>query len=392
MTKESLLNFFKNESSTGILLIVATLLAMFVANSPLKSLYAEFSQIPVVISIGTFTIAKPLLLWINDGLMAIFFFMVGLEIKREVVEGELAKPSHIALPAFAAFGGMAIPALIYILFNFDDPHAMKGWAIPSATDIAFALGILSLLGKRVPVALKLFLLALAIIDDLGAIIIIALFYTSKISIIALCVGIVALLLLFLINKRGVVNNTIYLLVGVVLWTALLKSGVHATLAGITTAFFIPIRNNKASFHHLESSLYTPVNHFILPLFAFVNTGIDFSLMEISDLHSPITLGILLGLFLGKQMGIFLFAWLCVKLGWSMLPKEISWRHIYGVALLGGIGFTMSLFVGSLAFECTGEACLLQVDERIGILLGSLLSGIAGYLYLRYFTRIDQERL
>ncbi len=385
MVKESLLNFFKKESSTGILLMLATVLAMVAANTPFKSFYNEFSQIPVVVSIGTFSIAKPLLLWINDGLMAVFFFMVGMEIKREVVEGELAKPSHIALPAFAAVGGMVLPSLIYILFNYHDPHAMKGWAIPSATDIAFALGILSLLGKRVPTTLKLFLLTLAIIDDLGAIAVIALFYTSKISFTALVIAGTALLLLFFINKKGVVNNTLYFLVGTILWTALLKSGVHATLAGVITALFIPVRNNKASFHNLESSLYAPVNHIILPLFAFVNTGIDFGTTRLGDLFHPITLGIVLGLFLGKQIGIFLFGWLAVRFEWGALPQGVTWRHIYGAALLGGIGFTMSLFIGSLAFECTGEACLLQTDERIGILLGSLISGVAGYLYLRYFT-------
>ncbi|BDY12000.1 Na+/H+ antiporter NhaA [Hydrogenimonas cancrithermarum] len=384
--KDTLFNFFKKESSTGILLMLATLIAMTAANSPLKSYYELFTEIPVVISFGELTIAKPLLLWINDGLMALFFFMVGLEIKREMFEGELGKPGKIALPAFAAVGGMAAPALIYALFNWSDPAAMKGWAIPAATDIAFALGILSLLGKRVPVGLKLFLLTLAIIDDLGAIVIIAFFYTSQLSMLALGIAAAMLALLFSMNRYGVVNNTMYILVGIVLWTALLKSGVHATLAGVMLGLFIPIRNNKASFYHLEHSLYRPVNHIILPLFAFVNTGIDFSGVKVSDFTDSITLGIAFGLFFGKQIGIFLFSYLAVALKLGSLPEGVAWRHIYGAAMLGGIGFTMSLFIGSLAFECSGEGCLQQVDERMGILIGSLFSGLAGYLFFRFVSR------
>ena len=382
MLKDSLLGFFKKESSTGILLMLATVAAMTVANSPFKHFYDEFNQIPVVVSIGTLTIAKPLLLWINDGLMAIFFFMVGLEIKREVVEGELRDPKKIAVPAMAALGGMVVPALIYTLFNHGDPQAMAGWAIPTATDIAFALGILSLLGNRVPAVLKLFLLTLAIIDDLGAIIIIALFYTSGLSYLSLGIVAATIVILFLMNRYGVVNNTAYVLIGVVMWVAMLKSGVHATLAGVILGLFIPIKNNKASFHALEHSLHGPVNHVILPLFAFVNTGIDFANITARDLKDAITMGIVLGLFVGKQLGIFLFSWVAIKLGLGRLPEGVTWRHLYGLAILGGVGFTMSLFIGSLAFECSGEACLSMVDERMGILIGSLLSGVAGYLMLR----------
>ncbi|WP_456380355.1 Na+/H+ antiporter NhaA [Hydrogenimonas sp.] len=382
MLKDSLLGFFKKESSTGILLMLATVAAMTVANSPFKHFYDEFNQIPVVVSIGTLTIAKPLLLWINDGLMAIFFFMVGLEIKREVVEGELKDPKKIAVPAMAALGGMVVPALVYTLFNHSDPRAMEGWAIPTATDIAFALGILSLLGNRVPAVLKLFLLTLAIIDDLGAIIIIALFYTSGLSYLSLGIVATTIAALFLMNRYGVVNNTAYVLIGTVMWVAMLKSGVHATLAGVILGLFIPIKNNKASFHALEHSLHGPVNHVILPLFAFVNTGIDFANITARDFKDAVTMGIVLGLFAGKQIGIFLFSWIAIKLGLGSLPSGVTWRHLYGLAVLGGVGFTMSLFIGSLAFECSGEACLSMVDERMGILIGSLLSGMVGYLLLR----------
>jgi len=381
MLKDSILGFFKKESSTGILLMLMTIAAMIVANSPLKTYYDAFTEIPVVISIGTLTIAKPLLLWINDGLMAIFFFMVGLEIKREVVEGELRDPKKIAVPAFAAFGGMVLPALIYTLFNADNPAAMEGWAIPTATDIAFALGILSLLGKRVPPVLKLFLLTLAIIDDLGAIIIIALFYTSGLSHLALGVVATTIFILFMMNRRGIVNNAAYVLIGIVMWVAMLKSGVHATLAGVILGLFIPIRNNKASFHALEHSLHVPVNHVILPLFAFVNTGINFSSVSAKDFVDSVTLGITLGLFLGKQIGIFLFSYLAIFLKLGSLPKGVGWKHLYGLSVLGGVGFTMSLFIGSLAFECTGASCIPLVDERMGILIGSFLSGILGYAVL-----------
>ncbi len=386
MLKNSLLGFFRHESSTGILLMVMTLIAMGVANSPLKSYYDAFLNTPVAVVVGHLTIAKPLLLWVNDGLMAVFFFMVGLEIKREMMEGELQDPRKVAVPAMAAVGGMLVPALFYTGFNWGNPAAMKGWAIPSATDIAFALGILSLLGKRVPPVLKLFLLTLAIIDDLGAIVIIALFYTQGLSYLALFIVAVTILILWWMNRRGVINNTAYVLIGIVMWVATLKSGVHATLAGVVLGLFIPLKNNKASFHALEESLHAPVNHVILPLFAFVNTGIDFANVSWKDFTDSVTLGIVSGLFLGKQIGIFLFSWLAIRLGLGKLPEGVDWKMLYGVAILGGIGFTMSLFIGSLAFECSGDACFKLADERMGILIGSLLSGVAGYLYLRQVTR------
>ena len=382
MLQDSLIAFFKKESATGILLLVATLAAMAVANSPFKEYYQAFLDVPVVVQIGHLVINKPLLLWINDGLMAIFFFMVGLEIKREVVEGELRDPKKVAVPALAAVGGMLVPALIYTALNHDNPAAMRGWAIPTATDIAFALGILSLLGNRVPPLLKLFLLTLAIIDDLGAIVIIALFYTAGLSKLALAIAGAAILLLWIMNRRGVVNNTAYVLVGIVMWVAMLKSGVHATLAGVILGLFIPIRNNKASFHALEHSLHAPVNYVILPLFAFVNTGIGFSSVSAKDFVDSVTLGIALGLFLGKQLGIFLFSYVATLLKLGALPQGVTWRHLYGVSILGGVGFTMSLFIGSLAFECSEGVCFNVVDERMGILIGSFLSGVVGYLVLR----------
>ena len=389
--KKSLLNFFKSESIVGVLLIVATFLAMLMANSPLQDLYKDFLDIPVIISIHEFTIAKPLLLWVNDGLMAIFFFMVGMEIKREVLEGSLSHVSKIVVPAFAAVGGMIIPALIYTAFNLGDVVAMKGWAIPMATDIAFALGILSLLGKRVPAELKVFLLALAIIDDLGAIVVIALFFGQDLSLSALSVSLFFIALLIFLNYRGVTNNTIYILLGIVIWAAVLKSGVHATIAGVIVGLLIPLRNNKTSFHNLESSLHSPVNYVILPLFAFVNTGVNFSGVSAKEFLDNITIGIALGLFVGKQLGIFLFSLLAIVLKLGKLPDNLHYGHLYGIAVLGGIGFTMSLFIGSLAFECSGDACFNMTDERIGILMGSLISGLFGYGVLKYVLREKPQK-
>lgn len=381
MRSETLLQFFKHESTVGILLILSTILAMVMANSPLHGLYDYFLDIPVVVSFNEFVIAKPLLLWINDGLMAIFFFMVGLEIKREVLEGALRERSKIMVPAFAALGGMIVPALIYTLFNHDSAVAMKGWAIPMATDIAFALGILSLLGNRVPPGLKVFLLALAIIDDLGAIIVIALFYGHGMSFAALGVATVLGLIMLIMNLKGVTNNTLYILIGIVMWAAVLKSGVHATIAGVVLGLLIPMRNNREGFRELEESLHVPVNYIILPLFAFVNTGVSFANVTARDFTDAITLGIASGLVVGKTAGIFLFSSLAVVLKFGKLPEGVGYKALLGVALLGGIGFTMSLFIGSLAFECSGDACFNLVDERIGILMGSLISGIVGFVYL-----------
>lgn len=389
--KRSLINFFKAESAVGILLIIATILAMLMANSAFSDLYKSFLEIPVVISIHEFTIAKPLLLWVNDGLMAVFFFMVGMEIKREVLEGSLNHISKVALPAFAAVGGMIVPAAIYMALNWGDPVAMQGWAIPMATDIAFALGILSLLGSRVPTQLKVFLLALAIIDDLGAIIVIALFFGHGLSLNALMVSGFFIAVLMVLNWRGVTNNTIYILLGIIIWAAVLKSGVHATIAGVIVGMLIPFRNNRESFLELMESLHGPVNYAILPLFAFVNTGVNFSGVSTKDFADSVTIGISLGLFLGKQMGIFGFSMLSIVLGLGKLPEGLHYGHLFGVAILGGIGFTMSLFIGSLAFECSGDACVNMVDERIGILLGSLISGFVGFLVLKWQLSKETEK-
>lgn len=381
MNHETLIQFFKHEAAVGVLLIIATIAAMLMANSPLHGLYSHFLDIPVVVSFGEFVIAKPLLLWINDGLMAVFFFMVGLEIKREMLEGSLRERSKVMLPAFAAVGGMVVPALIYTALNQGDANAMKGWAIPMATDIAFALGILSLLGKRVPPELKIFLLALAIIDDLGAIIVIALFYGHGLSLLALGVALLVGMILLLLNLKGVTNNTLYILLGLIMWAAVLKSGVHATIAGVILGLLIPLRGNRESFHELEHSLHAPVNYIILPLFAFVNTGVGFGNVTAKDFTDSVTVGIAGGLFFGKSIGIFVFSKLAQMLKLGRLPEGVGNAHLFGVALLGGIGFTMSLFIGSLAFECSGDACFSMVDERIGILLGSVVSGVLGYLVL-----------
>ena len=380
--------FLRYEASSGILLLIAAVLAMIVENSAAKGLYDGLLGIPVAIRFGEFEIAKPLLLWINDGLMAIFFFLIGLEIKREFLAGELSEPSRIVLPVIAAIGGMAVPAAIYAYVNWGDLIAMKGWAIPTATDIAFALGVLALLGSRVPSSLKLFLMALAIVDDLGAIVIIALFYTADLSLLSLTIAASSLALLFIMNRRGVLNLAPYLLVGMVLWAAVLKSGVHATLAGVLTAFFIPFKSlpgeAKTQLEKLEHDLHPAVAYGILPLFAFANTGVSFDGLSMQSLLNGVPLGIAAGLFIGNQLGVFGFTWLAIKSGLAELPQGASWLHLYGVALLCGIGFTMSLFISSLAFEQGGPD--FAVDDRLGILVGSVLSGVLGYLVLRFAAR------
>ncbi len=379
----ALRDFLRLEAASGIFLVAAAAIAMVVANSPLEGLYASLIELPVEIRIGTFQIAKPLLLWINDGLMALFFLMVGLELKREIVEGQLSDIRQAALPAMGAIGGMLVPALIYIWFNQGDAVALQGWAIPAATDIAFALAILLLLGDRVPLALRIFLVSIAIFDDIGAIVIIALFYTSKLSITALVVASACLPVLYLLSRRGILERAPYLLIGLIMWGALLKSGVHATLAGIVLALFIPIRSSEieaSPLHELEHDLHTAVAFFILPIFAFANAGISLDGGSLAYLMHPVSLGIAAGLFIGKQFGIFIFCWLSVRIGLAKLPEDLGWLSIYGVALLCGVGFTMSLFIGSLAFEETGVNLLF--DERLGIIVGSLLSGACGYLVLR----------
>ncbi len=377
-------SFIKLESSGGILLMASAVIAMVCANSFLATYYELLLSTPVEVRVGSLGIDKPLLLWINDGLMAVFFFLVGLELKRELMEGELSDKRNIILPGIGAIGGMFIPAAIYLYFNHTDPVAVKGWAIPAATDIAFALGVLALLGSRVPISIKIFLTSLAIFDDIGAIIIIAIFYTSKISVTALIVVALCIPVLAVLNKNNIISKSPYILVGIIMWIATLKSGVHATLAGVLLAMFIPMRCQKnpdiSPVKSLEHDLHFVVAFFILPIFAFANAGISFSGIGMEQLAHGVPVGIALGLFVGKQVGIFGLCWLAIKIGIAQLPKGMSWSSLYGTAALCGIGFTMSLFIGSLAFEETGVNSLF--DERLGIIIGSLLSGIVGYIILR----------
>lgn len=385
MVISSIKNFVRLESFSGILLFFAAILAMIAENSIAKSLYDALLNTPVELRIGDFQIAKPLLLWINDGMMAIFFFLIGLEVKREFVAGELSEPSKVVLPMIAAAGGMMVPAAIYATLNWGDPVAIKGWAIPAATDIAFALGVLTLLSKRVPGSLKLFLMTLAIVDDIGAIIIIALFYTSDLSVYSLLFSIFCVALLYVMNRRGVLSLAPYLLVGVIFWAAVLKSGVHATLAGVITALFIPYRTLEGEKHtqleKLENDLHPVVAYAILPLFAFANTGVSMEGITADSFFHNVPLGIAAGLFFGNQIGVFGFSWIAIKMGIAQLPKNANWLQLYGVSLLCGIGFTMSLFISSLAFEQGGPD--FAVDDRLGILLGSISAGVLGYLVLRF---------
>ena len=383
---QKIIKLLKSESATGILLITFTIIAMLIANSPLNQYYQKLINIYMVISIDNLVISKPILLWINDGLMAIFFFMVGLEIKREMVLGSLKEKSKVITPVLAAIGGMVVPAIIYISLNIDNESNLRGWAIPMATDIAFALGVLSLLGDKVPKSLKTFLLTLAIIDDLGAILVIALFYSSGISLAYLGFAVLFFIVLLILNLKKVKNTSVYMLLGLFLWVAFLKSGVHATIAGVVLGLMIPLKGNEENFLKLEHSLHFPVNYIILPIFAFVNTGISLSGVDIKDFTDSVTIGIVSGLVFGKSLGIFLFSYLSNVSGIGKLPPGIGYRSLFGLSLLGGIGFTMSLFIGSLAFECSDGVCFDVVDERIGILLGSFVSGVIGYVYLFYHFR------
>jgi len=391
-TQDYIKKFFKLEASAGILLMFSALLAIIFANTSLNFYYEQLLSTPVEVRIGQLQVAKPLLLWINDGLMAVFFFLVGLELKRELVEGELSDKKNIILPGVGAIGGMLFPALVYMYFNHADPVAMKGWAIPAATDIAFALGILAILGSLVPTSLKIFLTSLAIFDDIGAILIIAFFYTEKISFLALILVAVCIPILTVMNRRNVCNKSPYILIGVIMWVAMLKSGVHATLAGVLLAMFIPIKSNArpdySPLKSMEHDLHTVVAYFILPVFAFANAGLNLSGVGIEQLMHDVPAGIALGLFLGKQIGIFGLCFIVIKLGLTKLPQGMNWASLYGTAALCGVGFTMSLFIGSLAFEETGVNLLF--DERLGIIVGSLASGIVGYLVLRFSLKPQVE--
>ncbi|VEF09440.1 Na(+)/H(+) antiporter NhaA [Pseudomonas fluorescens] len=371
--------FFQLEAASGLLLIAAAILALIINNSPLSWLYTGLLDTPVVAQIGALKIAKPLLLWINDGLMAMFFLLIGLEVKREVLDGQLSKPSQIVLPGAAAIGGMLVPALIYWFLNRDNPAALSGWAIPTATDIAFALGVLALLGKRVPVSLKLFLMTLAIIDDLGAIVIIAIFYSGELSTLSLGLAAACIAALVAMNRLGVVKLGPYMIIGLILWVCVLKSGVHATLAGVTLAFCIPLRTKNAEpspLLTLEHALHPWVAYGILPLFAFANAGLSLSGVTVESFTHDVPMGIAIGLLLGKTIGVFGLTWLAVKIGIAALPQGANWGQVLGVAILCGIGFTMSLFVGSLAFE-PGVSDYAGMD-RMGILTGSILAALIGY--------------
>ncbi|MDD0998954.1 Na+/H+ antiporter NhaA [Pseudomonas sp. TNT2022 ID1044] len=371
--------FFQLEAASGLLLIAAAVLALIINNSPLSWLYNGLLDTPVVAQIGALKIAKPLLLWINDGLMALFFLLIGLEVKREVLDGQLSRPSQIVLPGVAAMGGMVVPALIYWFLNRDNPPALSGWAIPTATDIAFALGVLALLGKRVPMSLKLFLMTLAIIDDLGAIIIIAIFYSGALSTVSLALAAACIAALIGMNRLGVVKLGPYMIIGLILWVCVLKSGVHATLAGVTLAFCIPLRTKNAEpspLLSLEHALHPWVAYGILPLFAFANAGLSLSGVTVDSFTHDVPMGIAVGLLVGKTVGVFGLTWLAVKIGIAALPQGANWGQVVGVAILCGIGFTMSLFVGSLAFE-PGVSDYAGMD-RMGILTGSILAALMGY--------------
>ncbi len=376
-------DFMRLESAGGILLLGAAIVAMFVANSPLSALYDRLLGTTVAVQVGELVISKPFLLWVNDGLMAIFFFLVGLEIKREVTEGELSSISQVVLPGFGAVGGMVVPAAIYAALNWGDPIAMDGWAIPVATDIAFALALLSVFGARVPTTLKVFLLTLAIFDDLAAIVIIAIFYSGDLSVSALIIGALALTAAVLMNRLGVTRVSSYVLIGVILWIAVLKSGVHATLAGVLIAFCIPMRDAKGDspLRELEHDLHGPVAFAILPLFAFANAGLTFSGMSFDLFTHPVTIGVASGLVIGKPIGILAFVGLAVMLGLARIPGDVNWSQILGVSFACGIGFTMSLFIAGLAFEHgSGD---YYGGDRLGIVIGSVVSALFAYLVLHF---------
>lgn len=370
---------FTRDALGGVLLIMSTLAALVLANSAAAPWYQGILNAPLSISIGDSGLSKPVLLWINDGLMAVFFLLVGLELKAELMEGKLSNPRNVILPGMAALGGLALPALIFYALNAGEPSA-GGWAIPAATDIAFALGILALVSPNIPASLKVFLLTLAILDDLAAILIIALFYTENLDVFYLGLALAPVAVLVVLNTLGIHKTGPFLWLGIVLWVLVLKSGVHATLAGIVTAFAIPLKDRwgKSPLHALEGRLSSYVLYVIVPIFAFANAGVVLGTLSLSDVLAPVTLGIALGLIIGKQLGVFGAAWLTVKLGAAEKPSDMSWGQLYGLACLAGIGFTMSLFIGGLTFD---DAVLMN-QTRLGVLTGSLISGMMGFLLLR----------
>jgi NhaA family Na+:H+ antiporter len=372
--------FFAHEAAGGVLLMLATVAAMVLANSPLSAAYQHLFEIKLSVKIGDIGLSKALILWINDGLMAVFFFLIGLELKKELLEGKLRNPRDVLLPGMAALGGMLVPALIYAGLNWSNPATLPGWAIPAATDIAFAVGVLALLGKHAPPSLKLFLLTLAILDDLGAILIIALFYTADLQPLWLLGALLPLAGLFLVNRLKTRRIAPIVLLGIILWVMVLESGVHATLAGVITAFFVPLKDRQghSPLHRLENDLAPYVNFLILPLFAFANAGVLLAGMTLGALAAPVPAGVALGLVAGKLIGVLGMVALLVRSGVASLPYGASWLHMMGVSLLAGIGFTMSLFIGSLSFADLS----LMNDVRLGVLVASLVAAISGYLVLR----------
>ena len=381
--------FLKLESSGGILLLFSAAVAMLLANSPLSSQYHDFLNLPVSLQIGSFSINKTLIHWINDGFMAVFFVLVGMEVKKELFEGALSSYQQAIFPAIAAVGGMIVPALVYWFIAKQDPSLANGWAIPMATDIAFALGIMALLSKQVPLPLKIFLLALAIIDDLGAIVVIALFFSHELSVQALIFSGISILTLVLLNRFRVSALCAYMVVGAILWASVLKSGVHATLAGVIIGFCIPLKGKKGErpLHDFEHILAPWSSFVILPLFAFANAGVSFDGIDVSMISSPLLLAIACGLIIGKPVGVFGFSYISVKLGLAKLPDGINFKQIFAVAVLCGIGFTMSMFLASLAFDAdAGES--VNTLSRLGILLGSTISATLGYLFLKQTTKLS----
>ena len=379
---QAIKNFFSREEKSGILLLLFATLALITVNSPLQSLYYDIKYTDIPISLGDFNFTKSVSHWVNDGLMAIFFFVIGLELKREILEGELSSFDRMVLPAIAAVGGMAAPALIYILININNPENMSGWAIPTATDIAFSLAVLLIIGKSVPLSLKVFLLSLAIIDDLGAVLIIAFFYTAEISSVYLLYSLIVFGLLVVVNLSGNQKMYIYMVLGIFLWYFVLKSGVHATIAGVLLATTIPnnVENNvdHSMLKHLEHKLHNFVGILVLPVFAFFNSDINFSDVTMSSVYSPLSMGVILGLLLGKPIGITLFTYVGMKTKLFSLPENVTLKDVFGLSLLCGIGFTMSLFINGLAFT---ETYLID-SSKLGIFIGSIVSAIAGYLILK----------
>ncbi len=379
---QAIKNFFAREEKSGILLLLFATLALITVNSPLNSLYYDIKYTDIPINLGEFNFTKTISHWVNDGLMAIFFFIIGLELKREILEGELSSFDRMVLPAIAAIGGMVAPAIIYVLININNPENISGWAIPTATDIAFSLAVLLIIGKNVPLSLKVFLLSLAIIDDLGAVLIIAFFYTAQISGSYLVYSLIVFVLLVLINRMGINKMYIYMILGIFLWYFVLKSGVHATIAGVLLATTIPNTSNNGLEHSmlkdLEHKLHNFVGILVLPIFAFFNSDINFADVTLSSVYSPLSLGVILGLLLGKPIGITLFTYVGMKTNLFNLPENVTIKDVFGLSLLCGIGFTMSLFINGLAFT---DPVLID-SSKLGIFIGSMISAIAGYLILK----------